>query len=197
MKPTDIDQVMRQYVAEKEMPGGALYVQKGVDIVYEGRWGFAKKETGRTVEKQDIYRMMSLTKCITAVAVMICVERGLLELDAPLSDYLPEFSNMRVVDDERYAFEESTMRKLPWLLLTFSAERVKTRRAERKVTIRDLLSHSSGIQQGLVGLLAMMKDRRQYESLSEYVSRFADQPLDFEPGTGTGYSPAAGFDILG
>ena len=157
--------------------------------VYRQKWG--------EVEFDSIYRMMSLTKCITAVAVMICVERGLIGLDEPLSTYIPEFKEMKVMDDERYVFEPEKLKKLPLMLLTFRMDKVKSKPAQREITIRDLLSHSSGLQQGLVGLLAMTKEIREYKTLREHVLHYTKHCLDFEPGTGTGYSPLAGFDILG
>lgn len=83
------------------------------------------------------------------------------------------------------------------MLLTFRMDKVKSKPAQREITIRDLLSHSSGLQQGLVGLLAMTKEIREYKTLREHVLHYTKHCLDFEPGTGTGYSPLAGFDILG
>lgn len=58
------------------------------------------------------------------------------------------------MEDPRYEFSMDKMKKIPLLLLTFSMNKVKRTDAEREITIRDLLSHSSGLQQGLVGLLA-------------------------------------------
>lgn len=184
-----IDEIMEAYVNNQEMAGGALFVRQGENILYRQKWG--------EVEFDSIYRMMSLTKCITAVAVMICVERGLIGLDEPLSTYIPEFKEMKVMDDERYVFEPEKLKKLPLMLLTFRMNKVKSKPAQREITIRDLLSHSSGLQQGLVGLLAMTKEIREYKTLREHVLHYTKHCLDFEPGTGTGYSPLAGFDILG
>lgn len=101
------------------------------------------------------------------------------------------------MDDERYVFEPEKLKKLPLMLLTFRMDKVKSKPAQREITIRDLLSHSSGLQQGLVGLLAMTKEIREYKTLREHVLHYTKHCLDFEPGTGTGYSPLAGFDILG
>lgn len=184
-----IDEIMEAYVNNQEMAGGALFVRQSENILYRQKWG--------EVEFDSIYRMMSLTKCITAVAVMICVERGLIGLDEPLSTYIPEFKEMKVMDDERYVFEPEKLKKLPLMLLTFRMDKVKSKPAQREITIRDLLSHSSGLQQGLVGFLAMTKEIREYKTLREHVLHYTKHCLDFEPGTGTGYSPLAGFDILG
>lgn len=180
---------MQEYVNNQEMAGGALFVRQGENILYREKWG--------AVQFDSIYRMMSMTKCITAAAVMICIERGLIGLDESLSTYIPEFKEMKVMDDKRYVFEPKKLKKFPMMLLTFRMDRVKNKPAKREMTIRDLLSHSSGLQQGLVGLLAMTKERGQYKTLRDFVLHYTKHSLDFEPGTGTGYSPLAGFDILG
>lgn len=189
MDTRQIGETMQAYVDHQEMAGGALSVRRGGNVLYREKWG--------EVEFDSIYRMMSMTKCITAAAVMICMERGLIGLDEPLSAYIPEFRQMKVMEDERYVYEPEKLKKLPIMLLTFRMDKVKSRPAEREITIRDLLSHSSGLQQGLAGLLAMMKEKGQYRTLKDHVLHYAGHSLDFEPGTGTGYSPLAGFDILG
>lgn len=184
-----IDETMQAYIENQEMAGGALFVRRGEHVLYREKWGEAAFDS--------IYRMMSMTKCMTAVAVMICVERGLIGLDEPLSAYIPEFKEMKVMDDERYVFKPEKLKKFPLMLLTFRMDKVKNKPAKREITIRDLLSHSSGLQQGLAGLLAMTKEKEQYKTLRDYVLHYTKHCLDFEPGTGTGYSPLAGFDILG
>ena len=184
-----IDETMQAYIENQEMAGGALFVRRGEHVLYREKWG--------EVAFDSIYRMMSMTKCMTAVAVMICVERGLIGLDEPLSAYIPEFKEMKVMDDERYVFKPEKLKKFPLMLLTFRMDKVKNKPAKREITIRDLSSHSSGLQQGLAGLLAMTKEKEQYKTLRDYVLHYTKHCLDFEPGTGTGYSPLAGFDILG
>ena len=97
----------------------------------------------------------------------------------------------------RYRWHDGVkMGELLQKALFFRMERVKTVPAEREITIRDLLSHSSGLEQGMIGLLAMLKDRRERVDLVAQAERYAQYPLDFQPGCGTGYSPLAGFDVL-
>ena len=192
-----IDETFESYVNNNEIAGASLLIRRNGETVYKNKWGFSNLEDGTPLEYDTLFRIMSMTKCITAVSVMICVERGLLALDDPLSKYIPEFKNMPVSDDPRYVFDEKKLKLLPFKLIGFSMKKVKRRPAARELTIRDLLSHSSGLQQGLAGLLAMIKEKTQYETLKDYVLHYADYVLDFDPGTGTGYSPLAGFDILG
>ena len=73
---------------------------------------------------------------------------------------------------------------------------MKTIPSKRDITIRDLLSHSSGLEQGIGGYATMLRDKTVRTTNAEQAEKYAKQPLDFEPGTGTGYSPIAGFDVL-
>lgn len=189
MEIRQIEETMQLYIEQQEMAEGALFVRRGGEVLYREKWGEAGFDS--------IYRMMSMTKCVTAATVMICIERGLIGLDVPLSYYIPEFKEMKVMDDERYVFDPEKMKEISRMLMDFRMDNIKSKPAKREITIRDLLSHSSGLQQGLVGLLAMLKEKGEYQTLKEHALHFADYVLDFEPGEGTGYSPIAGFDILG
>ena len=168
-----INDVMQGYVDRGEMSGGALIVRKEGDEVFRGKWGFADLAAKTPIEYDNIYRLMSMTKGVTAVAVMTLVEQGLLGLDDPVSRHLPAFAEPRVV-------------KGLW-----------TRPASREITIRDLLSHASGLQQGLYGLIRILLAKPSNATLAERIDAYGSQALDFEPGTKTSYSPAAGFDTLG
>lgn len=192
-----INKTMENCVENREVSGAALCVVKSGNTVFKDKWGYASIEKNKELRFDSIYRMMSMTKVVTTVAVMICVERGLLSLDAHLSDYIPEFSDMKVTCDKKYEYSPKQMKKLPLLMIGFSMKKVKSRSANRQITIRDLLSHSSGIQQGLCGLLAMIKEKKQYDDLRDFALHYSEHVLDFDPGEGTGYSPIAGFDILG
>ncbi len=193
-----INDAMREYLQNDEMAGGALVVRKGDDIVYRNKWGYADKATKTPIEYNSIYRMMSMTKCITAAAIMKLCEDGKISLDDGLAKFIPSFANARVVDDPKYVYKGKVRPlALLWKLITFNPKKVKTVPAKRDITIRDLLSHSSGLEQGVFGFIAMMKDKKPRTTLSEQAEIYAKYPLDFQPGEGTGYSPIAGFDMLG
>ena len=158
MDVREIDRVMEGYLQNREMAGGALLVRKDDEIVYNGKWGLADLAARTPVTDDTIFRMASMTKIVTAVGILKLMEEGLLGLDDPLSKYLPEFSHMRVCDDKRYEFHPGmSMASLLPKLLFFRMDKVKTVPADREITIRDLLSHASGLQQGVAGMMAMMK----------------------------------------
>ena len=198
MNVTEISDIMQRYVEDQQIAGGALLVRLHGELIYQNKWGYASIAEKKPIEYDSVYRMMSMTKPVTAVAVMQLVEQGKIGLDEPISRFLPGFRQMRVVADKRYEWHEGmTMLSLLPKLLFFRQSRVKTVPEAREITVRDLLSHSSGLQQGIVGMLLMKKDAAIKESLATECEKYSRQPLDFQPGTATSYSPLAGFDVLG
>ena len=198
MNVGEINNTIQGYLNNQEIAGGALLVRRNGELVYENYWGWADIASRRPIEENAIYRMMSMTKPVTAAAVMQQVEQGKMGLDDPVSRWLPAFRSLRVVSDKRYEWHEGmNMLSLLPKLLFFRADRVKTVPAEREITIRDLLSHSSGLQQGIAGLLVNKKDTAEKKSLKTECEKYSRLFLDFQPGTGTSYSPLAGFDVLG
>lgn len=141
--------------------------------------------------------MMSMTKPVVAVGIMKLVEQGRLGLDDAVADYLPEFRDMAVISDKRFIWKEkmnplSTLMKLAF----FNHITPKTVPAERNFTVRDLLSHTSGLEQGVWGFMAMLRNKEKRTDLSEVCRRYGDYYLDWQPGTMTSYSALAGFDVL-
>ena len=192
-----IDSVIQSYLDNREISGGAMIVRKGGQIVYQNKWGWADIAAQTPIDDTAIFRMMSMTKPVTAVGILMLMEKGLLRLDDPISRFLPQFSNMQVSCDKRYVYKPGMnmafmLLKLPF----FRMERVKTEPASREITIRDLLSHCSGLEQGIVGFMAMAKDKQKVSTLSQQMDKFSRWVLGFQPGTDTGYSPRAGFDVL-
>ena len=161
MTSDTIHQVMEQYIANGEMAGGALIVRKNDEIVFDGKWGWADISARKPVTDDTIFRMASMTKVVTGVAIMKLIEAGKLGLDDPISRYLPQFADQRVCNDPRYEFKPGmSMLSLIPKILFFRMDKVRTVSAEREVTIRDLLSHASGLQQGVAGMIAMMKHHK-------------------------------------
>lgn len=197
MNTEKINQCMQAYVENQEISGAALIVRKGDEIVFKNKWGYSRVENKTPVAYHSIFRMMSMTKCITGVCILKLMEEGKLSLEDPISKYIPEFKDLKVSCDERYYFTPEKFKKLPLYLLTFRAKNVKTEPLKRQITIKDLMSHSSGIEQGIVGVLEMIKMKEKHTCLRDRVLYYAGIPSGFQPGTDTGYSPLAGFDILG
>lgn len=85
MTSDTIHQVMEQYIANGEMAGGALIVRKNDEIVFDGKWGWADISARKPVTDDTIFRMASMTKVVTGVAIMKLIEAGKLGLDDPIT----------------------------------------------------------------------------------------------------------------
>ena len=197
MDTQEIQRTIDAYIQNQELAGGALLVRRDEEVLYENTFGYSNIAARQAIARDSLYRLMSMTKPLTAVAVMQLAEQGKIELDAPLNHYLHGFTAMRVVDDKRYAYHEgmNALSLLPGLL-TFRLKAPRTVPAERDITIRDLLCHASGLEQGIYGLISMKLDKSKRESLAALEQKYSTMPLDFQPGKGGGYSPLAGFDLL-
>ncbi len=194
----DINEQMNHYLRNQEISGAALIVRKRGDVVFQGTWGYRSLESGEKAEYDTIYRMMSMTKLITAAAVLQQIDAGKIQLDDPVEKFLPEFADKRVADDPRYVLDDpDNMLKLLEWSRDFDVSAVKTVPCERLLTIRDLLSHCSGIDEGVIGVLLLFTRKGTDVSLQERVSRYAEYPLGFQPGSATGYSAVGSWNILG
>lgn len=192
-----LDNLLSSYIEKGELSSSSILLRIG-DEVFEKTYGYSDLEKKTPLKEDDIFRLMSMSKCIIAVSIMKLIEDGKISLDSNLSEYIPSFKNIHVVDDKRYVFTPN-MSKLSvlWKILTFNKDNVKKREAKREITLRDLLSHSSGLGQGVYGTLRMLKDKEDKSTLSEMMDVYSKYLLDFDPGEGTGYSPLLGFDVLG
>jgi CubicO group peptidase (beta-lactamase class C family) len=134
-----------------------------------------------------LFRLASMTKPVTAVAILMLMEEGKLILSDPVSKYIPEFENPRVAilnapSDPRGAG-------------------VKLVTADHAVTLQHLLTHTAGLADGSAEgpAAAFWRDAKMSEplSLAEYAKRVGGLPLRFQPGRQWEYSPGAGFGVLG
>lgn len=133
-------------------------------------------EARRPMQKDTIFQIMSMTKPVTAIGIMMLAEEGKLALRDPVEQYLPEFHNQRVATNVGPDAGRLSMPDYP-------------------VTIRDLLTHTAGIQDAAP---AAIRDYPQLMNvpLDQVVQQLAKQPLLFQPGTRWSYS-SPGIEILG
>ncbi|MBL8059545.1 MAG: beta-lactamase family protein [Chthonomonas sp.] len=154
---------MSQFVRDQEVAGVVGLVQRnGIEVSFTAH-GYASLDPKKLMKKDSIFQIMSMTKPVTAVAVMICAERGLLNLDDPVSRYLPSFGklNVKQVDGT-------------------------TKPANRAITIRHLLTHTSGLSSSDPG--GLDDDTKSKMTLADYASRYGSDSLESEPGTQIRYS---------
>jgi CubicO group peptidase (beta-lactamase class C family) len=141
--------------------------------------------------KDAIFRIASMSKPVTGIAIMMLMEEGKIRLTDPVSKFIPEFKDLKVAVAEAKAQGPGpVLRSLDPVFATVPAS--------REITIRDLLTHVSGLVSGTVSSAEAAKAPRQpNETLAEYIPRLATLPLEFQPGSRWSYSPGAGFDTLG
>jgi CubicO group peptidase (beta-lactamase class C family) len=157
----------------------ALVYQDG-RVLYRNNFGVMRIGESTPVDDRTIYRMMSMTKPITAVAILILIERGLLSLDTRIDKYIPEFAEQYIG-----GFDENS-------------NIVRTGKASTPITIHHLLTHTSGIGSRPLWAkqLPTITDEDK-SSLENIVRAYSRLELAFEPATATSYSATAAFGILG
>src|SRR5947207_13078858 len=148
--------------------------------------------------KDSIFRLASMSKPITAVAVTMMLEEGQVRLNERVSTFIPEFKTMKV------AVAKGTTDK-PVQMPGFgrggpppAPPEYDLVPAAREITIKDLLTHTSGLMSGGVSGMEQAKvaPRSPNDTLANYISKLAQTPLDFQPGTLWRYSGLYGFDVL-
>jgi CubicO group peptidase (beta-lactamase class C family) len=150
-------------------------------IVHFECFGMMDIEAGKVMQPDTIFRLYSMTKTITSVAVMMLYEQGSFQLYDSIASFVPEFGGMKVFVKATKAGPELVD-------------------AEREITILDLLTHTSGLtydflEESPVGALYQEADLYNSESLRSMVQKLAKLPLVFQPGTAWKYSMAV--DLLG
>ena len=131
---TRIDKMLQQSIDSGWIAGAVGFIARDGKIVYNKAFGLNDIETKSPMRTDNIFRIASQTKAITSVAVMMLFEEGKLLLDDPVSKYIPEFANPRVLDT--FNEKDTTYTTIP---------------ANREITIRDLLTHTSGIDYAGIG----------------------------------------------
>ena len=94
-----IDAVIKAEIASGKIPGAVALVARKGQLAYYKSFGFADIDAQTPMQKDNIFRLASMTKAITSVGAMILYERGLFQLNDPVSKYIPEFADMVVVSE--------------------------------------------------------------------------------------------------
>ena len=92
----EINEIMQKYIDDGVLANAILIVYKNGEITYRHKWGYSSLEDGTPVSYDSVFRMMSMSKPVTAMCVMKLVEQGKLDLDDPIEKYLPEFAEQKV-----------------------------------------------------------------------------------------------------
>lgn len=184
-----IDIMCEEEVSNGNLPGIVSLVARNGKIVHWKAYGMAENEKGRKLKRDDIFRIASQSKAITSTAVMMLWEEGKFQLDDPISKYIPEFKNQQVLTSFQY--NDTTWRGEP---------------VKSEITIRHLLTHTSGIGYGIIdsderfkmiyakaGVTDLFTTKKI--TIAESVKKLAKLPLHHQPGENFTYSE--GLDVMG
>lgn len=184
-----IDKMIEQAVKDEVIPGAVAIVCRNGKIVYQKAFGLSDVENKESFKTDAIFRIASQSKAITTTAIMMLWEEGKFGLDDPISKYIPEFKNPVLLD--KFSMKDSTYTTKP---------------AGKEITIRQLITHTSGIGYGVIDgderfkaiyKKAGITDLFTTENISigESVKKLAKLPLHHVPGEDYTYSE--GLDVIG
>ena len=161
-------------IKSKRIPGAVLLIARNGRIVMHEALGYQVRSSATPMRKDSIFRIASMSKPITSVAIMILSEEGKLDIGAPVAQYLPELKDVKV------GVEQTAPKKA--------------------MTVQDLLRHTSGLTYGIFGNSPVDEMYKKSgiltaDSLADMVSRIAKLPLAHQPGEVWEYSVST--DVLG
>ena len=167
---------MQQFVDSNELSGAVTLVGRKDGIVHHEAVGSLDLASKTAMPKDALFRIASMTKPITAMAIMILADEGKLSPEDPVEKYLPEFKGQMLIGSRG---KESMSLTAP----------------KRPITLRDLLTHTSGLPGGYPAGLGNVYGKRD-RTLNETTLVISQRPLEFEPGTKWSYCNT-GIDVLG
>jgi len=178
-----LDEHLQRYISSGKLTGALTVVHHRGQVAHRSALGLMDRERGKPVAEDTIFRAYSMTKPIISVALMQLYERGLVQIDDPVYRYIPSWKNLRVYKSGSYPDFVTTP-------------------CERPMTIRDLLSHQSGLAQTGAKRTPVDAAYRQVgigrdlsPSLQDTMDKLAEIPLEFSPGTAWNYSIST--DVVG
>lgn len=184
---------MNGKVEDGTMVGGMGVIARNGKIIYQQTYGLADREENRIMEDDAIYRIYSMSKPITGVALMMLYEEGKFRLNDPIAMYMPEFANLQVATSTagtNIVSDGTTSRTVG------SGDESligKWRKAARQPTIRDLLRHTAGMTYGVFGNTEVDQLYRKAgllgdTTLAEFTKALGQLPLQYDPGSQWHYS---------
>ena len=170
----NIESRMASDLAENNVSGVSLLVKQNGEEVYRNHFGTVSPEGGEALGEGVLFRMASMTKPITGVAMMILLDRGLISLDDPVSKYFPALAKPYMMKEDGKAIP-----------------------VDETITIQHLLTHSSGIGSGNAWKYSPRPiTDEEKQSVEAFTAAIAEQPISFVPGTKAEYSPLAAFSLM-
>jgi CubicO group peptidase (beta-lactamase class C family) len=170
---TRIEALMQRHIEANGFSGAVTLVARNNKIAWLQAQGVMDVASGKPMQTDAVFRIMSMTKPVVAFSVLMMMEEGKVRLSDPVSQFIPELKGLRV-----------------------AAAAGGTEDAAREPTVKDLLTHSSGFMSGAAGNAAVSIEFAPGDTLATILPRLAPAPLEFQPGSRWAYSPMFGFDVL-
>jgi len=170
------------YIDTAKLPCMGLLVSRGGQIAHESYTGSTEMGGKEPISAETIFRIYSMTKPITTLAIMMLLEECKIRLDHPVSRYIPEYKNAMVWDGG-------------------TAVAPKLRKPDREMTVLDLITHTSGLTYGFLmqdetdEIYRINKVGHPKDTLQDMARQIGQLPLAFSPGTEWRYSHS--IDVLG
>ena len=165
-------------IKENNICGASVAVISPDETLYKAHFGALSAKDSTPLDDSVLFRMASMTKPVTAVAIMALYDKGLIDIDDPVENYLPQFADRYIVK-----------------MTDGGVERVC--KAKTTLTVKHLLTHTSGLLAGECGVVYADKlSAEANKSLKGTVDYYSSVGLSFEPYTKNEYSPTAAFDVL-
>ena len=195
-----IHDAVQRHIDAGSISGAVTLVARHGKIAHLEAHGLLDIESKRAMPKDGVFRLASMSKPITAVAVMMMVEEGKVRLSDPVSRFIPEFKSMKVAVAKPNARGGGAAPASPGGPGGRGGPppEVDLVSATREITIRDLLTHGSGLMSNGLGnaTAGAAATRGPDDTLATYIPKLGAVALDFQPGTLWRYSGLAGFDVL-
>jgi len=188
-----IQELIQRYMDGGNFSGAVTIVARRGRIAHYVAQGLMDLDTKKPMTRDAIFRIMSMTKPVVGVSVLMLMEEGKVRLNDPVSKFIPQFKEQRVaVPQPAQAPPGPPVPGSPP-----PEPRFYTIPVDREITIRDLLTHTSGLVSGTLSNREAAKvGLKKGEALADYIPRLGAIPLEFQPGTRWAYSAQAGFDTL-
>ena len=192
-----VSEAVDRHIAAGNVAGAVTLVARRGKIAHFDAQGVMDVDTKKPMAKDNLFRLASMSKPITGVAIMMLVEAGKIRLTDPVSRFIPEFTNLNKVAVPRPG-SQSAPPGPGAQGRQGNAPVYDVVSVNRPITIADLLKHGSGLVSGGLGAAdaARLAPRTPTDTLATYIPKLASVPLDFQPGTLWRYSGQAGFDVL-
>jgi CubicO group peptidase (beta-lactamase class C family) len=193
-----VSELVQRHITAGSFSGAVTLVARNGRIIHHEASGLMDVEAKKPMPKDGIFRIMSMTKPVIGVSIMMMIEEGKVRLQDPISKFIPEWKNMTVGVALPAAPGGGAGGAATGAAGSTAPEpRYYTVPSEREVTIRDLLTHTSGLVSGPISnAAARAVAAGPRDTLADFIPRLGKVPLEFQPGTRWAYSATAAFDVL-